>query len=155
MRSFRIHVGAAAVAFALLDGFANELNRGAICGATPEEQSLHAAHHILVFDTDGDLFAVCSLFRAEGTAAELFEGVRNKDLAKCGNIIKGVSANLLDAKLHFNGVKVAAILECTCFNFPYGRRNIDIAKGNTAPERAARNDRYGTWNIDLTKRYAI
>ena len=82
MRSLRIHVGAAAVAFALLDGFANELDGGAFCRTAPKEQALHSAHHIFVFNTDGDLFAVFSFFRAEGTVTEFFERVRHKDLAK-------------------------------------------------------------------------
>ena len=139
MRPLRVHVGAAAVAFALLDGFANELDGGAFCRTAPKEQALHSAHHIFVFNTDGDLFAVFSFFRAEGTVTEFFERVRHKDLAKRGRVIECARTDLGNAKLHFYGVKAAAVLKSTVLNDLHVGRNIQLAQGKTACKRAVRN----------------
>ena len=155
MRSFGFHVGAAAVAFALLDALANEFDFGAICGAAPKEQTLHAAHHIFVFDTDGDFFAVFSFPCSKGTSAQLFERVRNEHLAKRGTTIKRVRANLFDTEFHTNGVKFAAVFEYTCFDFLDIGRNVHLTKRNTSLKRATRNDRYGGRNNNFAKRYAI
>ena len=124
MRPLRFHISAAAVAFAFFDALANELNSGALCRTAPKEQALHAAHHIFVFDTDGNLFAVFSFFRAEGTATQFFNGVRNVHLAQRGNVIKGTRADFGNAKLHFYGVKLAAVGECAIFDFLHVRGDI-------------------------------